>query len=150
MTNRMSNYARWLGFLGLAPQAAALYLVLTGEPRYLFSAQAMAFAYAVVIFSFLGGLWWGLAAAAKEPPRWLWAAAVCPSLLALATCIPWATAGAWPGPSLIALGLMLVGSLAVDRKLIAVKIAPPWWMKLRAPLSVGLGGLTILVGVLAL
>ena len=150
MTDRMPIYVRWLGFLGLAPQAAALYLVLTGEPRYLFSAQAMAFAYAVVIFSFLGGLWWGLAAAAKDPPRWLWLAAVCPSLLALATCIPWATAGAWPGPSMIALGVMLVGSLAVDRELVASKIAPLWWMTLRAPLSVGLGGLTILIGALAL
>lgn len=150
MTDRMPNYARWLGFLGLAPQAAALYLVLTDEPRYLFSAQAMAFAYAVLIFSFIGGLWWGLAAAAKDPPRWPWVVAVAPSLLALATCIPWATAGAWPGPSMIALGLMLIGSLAVDRKLVAAKIAPPWWLKLRTPLSVGLGGLTILIGVLAL
>jgi Protein of unknown function (DUF3429) len=150
MTDRMPIHARWLGFLGLAPQAAALYLVLTGEPRYLFSAQAMAFAYAVLIFSFLGGLWWGLAAAAKDPPRWLWVAARSPSLLALATCIPWAIAGAWPGPSLIALGLMLVGSLAVDRELVAAKIAPLWWMKLRAPLSVGLGGLSILIGALVL
>lgn len=149
MSPKMPPYARWLGFLGLFPQAAALLVVLMDEPRTLFSAQALAFAYAALIFSFLGGLWWGLATAAKDPPRWLWVAAVSPSLLALASCIPWATAGAWPGPSMVLLGIALIGSLAVDRRLTALEIAPPWWMRLRAPLSVGLGGLTMVLGFLA-
>lgn len=149
MPIKMPPYARWLGFLGLFPQAAALLVVLMDEPRTLFSALALAFAYAALIFSFLGGLWWGLATAAKDPPRWLWVAAVMPSLLALASCIPWATAGAWPGPSLIALGLMLIASLAVDRRLAALELAPGWWMKLRAPLSLGLGGMTIALGALS-
>ncbi len=146
----MPPFARWLGFLGLFPQAAALLVVLMDEPRTLFSALSLAFAYAVLIFSFVGGAWWGLATAAKEPPRWLWVAAVTPSLLALATCIPWATAGAWPGPSLVLLGLALIGSLAVDRQLVAIEVAPAWWMRLRAPLSIGLGSLTIVIGLLAL
>ena len=149
MPTKMPPYARWLGFLGLFPQAAALLVVMMDEPRTLFSALALAFGYAVLIFSFLGGAWWGLATAAKDSPRWLWIAAVSPSLLALVTCIPWATAGAWPGPSLIALGLMLIGSLAVDQRLVALELAPVWWMKLRAPLSIGLGAKTIALGILA-
>lgn len=149
MSKKIPPFARWLGFLGLFPQAAALLVVLMDEPRTLFSALALAFAYAALIFSFLGGLWWGLATAAKDPPRWLWVAAVMPSLLALATCIPWATAGAWPGPSLIALGLMLIGSLVVDRRLVALELAPRWWLKLRAPLSLGLGVMTVILGALS-
>lgn len=149
MPEKMPPFARWLGFAGLFPQAAALLVALMDEPRTLFSALALAFAYAALILSFLGGLWWGLAAAAKDAPRWLWVAAVSPSLLALASCIPWATAGAWPGPSLLLLGLALIGSLGVDRKLIALGLAPRWWMRLRGPLSFGLGGLTIALGALA-
>jgi Protein of unknown function (DUF3429) len=149
MPEKMPPIARWLGFLGLFPQAAALLVVLMDEPRTLFSALALAFAYAALVLSFLGGAWWGFACAARQVPRWLWFAAMVPRLVALASCIPWATAGAWPGPSLILLGAAMIAALPVDQRLVALGLAPSWWMKLRAPLTVGLGGMTIALGLLA-
>lgn len=149
MTHPVPPAARWLGALGLAPQAAMLVILLTGDPASRFSALAMAFAYAALIFSFLGGLWWGLASAAANPPRWLWVAAVMPSLVALALCIPWAIGTTWPGPSMLWMGAAIIASLLVDVRLVAIGIAPSWWIHLRAPLSLVLGGLTIAIGVLS-
>lgn len=113
-----------------------------------FSALSMGYAYAALILSFLGGLWWGLAAKADAAPGWIWAAAVAPSLVALASAVPWATGEPWPGPSLYILGVALIASLCVDWLLVRQAIAPPWWMSLRVPLSVGLGGLTLLAAIL--
>ncbi|WP_052134193.1 DUF3429 domain-containing protein [Sphingomonas sp. 37zxx] len=143
--------ARLLGFAGLLPQIAAFAAILPGNPEWAFSAQALAFAYAAIIFSFLGGLWWGLAAAAPAHTArgWVFGMAVLPSLVALVSTIPWAVGMTWPGPSLMLLGLGIVGSLAIDRRLVAEGIAPPWWMTLRVPLSLGLGGLTLAIGVMS-
>ncbi len=149
MPSKPPHFARTLGLLGITPQAAALILILTEDPAMRFTALTLAFAYAALILSFLGGLWWGLASTAPNPPRWLWVAAVSPSLFALAACIPWAVGGTWPGPSLVLLGVALIGSLAIDRHLVALMIAPPWWMGLRWPLSLGLGMMTIALGLLA-
>ncbi|UUL82146.1 DUF3429 domain-containing protein [Sphingomonas qomolangmaensis] len=141
--------ARLLGFAGLLPQVAALGAILSGEPEWAFSAQALAFAYAAIIFSFLGGLWWGLAAASPVARAWVFGVSVLPSLVALASAIPWAVGMTWPAPSLMLLGLGIIASLAVDRRLVAEGVAPPWWMTLRVPLSLGLGGLTLAIGVLS-
>lgn len=138
---------RLLGFAGLLPQLAAGYVLLENNPDWRFTALAMAYAYAALIFSFLGGLWWGLAAAAGErAPKWLWIAAVIPSLIALASAWPWATGGNWPGPSMIALGAGLITSLVVDWRLQHSGMAPAWWLSLRVPLSLGLGGITVAIG----
>ena len=139
-----------VGLAGLLPAAASLAAVVSGDPQLTFTAQALAFAYAALIASFLGGTWWGLAAAGQQrPPAWLWFAAVAPCLIALALCIPWAIGTRWPGPSLVYLGLLIVATLAVDRRLVRLGIAPPWWMLLRVPLSLGLGAMTLIIGVLA-
>jgi len=137
--------ARLLGLAGLLPQVIALLIVLGHDPALRFSALAMGYAYAALILSFLGGLWWGLAAKAERPPAWIWVAAVAPSLIALASAVPWAIGEAWPGPSLVLLGAALIASLLVDRRLRAMGIAPPWWLALRVPLSLGLGGMTIAI-----
>ena len=79
-------------------------------------------------------------------PRWTWIAAVVPSLLALATAWPWATGGNWPWPSLLVLGAFLGLSPLVDLRLKAAGLTPAGWMALRIPLSLGLGFLTILAG----
>jgi hypothetical protein len=86
------------------------------------AALAIAFAYAALILSFLGGMWWGIAAAAPAAQRrkalgWLWIAAVLPSLVALACFLPWALDWAWPEPSLVMLGGALLVTLGVDAKL---------------------------------
>ncbi|VWX48330.1 DUF3429 domain-containing protein [Novosphingobium sp. 9U] len=115
-----------------------------GPDRWHFAALSLGYAYPALILSFLGGMWWGLAARhAGEPPAWVWLAAVAPSLVALATAVPWAIGATWPAPSLVALGVSLLLSLLVDRQLATIGLAPLWWMSLRNPLSLGLGILTL-------
>ncbi len=140
--------ARALGAAGLLPQLLVLFILLERNNELRFSALSMGYAYAALILSFVGGMWWGLAAKAQKPPAWLWVAAVVPSLVALASAIPWAVGDPWPGPSLILLGLALIAAMGVDWRLQASGIAPPWWLQLRLPLSVGLGTLTLVIGFL--
>ena len=137
---------RWLGLAGLLPQFTCVAVLYAGPAEWREAALAIAFAYAALILSFLGGMWWGIAAAAPAAQRrrtlgWLWIAAVLPSLVALACFLPWALDWAWPEPSLVMLGGALLVSLGVDAKLGA--LAPRWWMTLRVPLSTGLGLATI-------
>ncbi len=137
---------RWLGLAGLLPQFTCLAVLYAGPAEWREAALAIAFAYAALILSFLGGMWWGIAAAAPAAQRrkalgWLWIAAVLPSLVALACFLPWALDWAWPEPSLVMLGGALLVTLGVDAKLGA--LAPRWWMTLRLPLSTGLGLATI-------
>lgn len=143
--------ARALGLAGLIPQVLVVAALVTGGADVWFAALSLGFAYAALIFSFLGGLWWGLAAmGGTRTPTWAWVAAVLPSLLALASAWPWATGGPWPGPSLILLGLAIAASLLVDLRLRAAGLTPGGWLALRVPLSLGLGGLTVAVGLLSL
>ena len=144
VTGGIPPVARLLGLTGLLPQLAAVGLLLAGDPQSRFSALAIAYAYAAIILSFLGGLWWGLAARTDGAPPWLWFASVAPSLIALVTAWPWMVGLRWPGPSLVVLGISLIGALLVDRALVRAGIAPPGWMALRVPLSLGLGILTLL------
>lgn len=148
LSGGIPSIAQMLGLSGLLPQIAVIILLLTGDAQGRFSALALGYAYAAIILSFLGGLWWGLAARADHPPRWIWVAAVAPSLIALASAWPWAVGLPWPGPSLVLLGVALVAALAVDRALVAQGLAPTGWMRLRVPLSLGLGGLTVLAAAL--
>ena len=137
---------RWLGLAGLLPQFTCVAVLYAGPAEWREAALAIAFAYAALILSFLGGMWWGIAAAAPAAQRrkalgWLWIAAVLPSLVALACFLPWALDWAWPEPSLVMLGGALLVTLGVDAKLGV--LAPRWWMALRVPLSTGLGLATI-------
>ena len=148
---QMPPAARFLGYAGLLPQLACLAAAWFGPPEWRWSALAIGWAYAALILSFLGGLWWGLAAGSpdigRRAPNWLWVASVTPSLLALGTYVPWVFGAQWPGPSLIALGVAIVLSLLVDMRLVTVR--PVWWLSLRLPLSLGLGAATILLGLAA-
>lgn len=139
------TWPRWLGLAGLMPQLLAMFALIGGNPVARFVALACAFAYAALILSFLGGLWWGLAAAHGRAPVWVWIAAVAPSLIAFSSAYPWMVGEPWPGPSLKVLGIVLIGSLGVDCKLQAMGIAPRWWLGLRTPLSLGLGGITLAI-----
>lgn len=139
-----------LGYAGLLPQALALAMVLFGGPAWRFTGLSLAFAYAALIFSFLGGVWWGLAARSDTAlPRWVWLASVTPALLSLASAWPWATGDEWPGPSLLGLGIAIGLSMAVDLRLKQLGMTPPRWLSLRLPLSLGLGGLTFAIGISA-
>ncbi|MEH3108136.1 MAG: DUF3429 domain-containing protein [Sphingomonas fennica] len=147
---RVPPPARGLGLAGLLPQAAAVAVLASGSSWWHFAALAIAFAYAALILSFLGGLWWGLAAPLGDrAPGWLWIAAVAPSLVAFAAFLPWVFGAEWPGPSLVVLAVAILASLGVDRRLVRAGIAPIWWMALRLPLSIGLGLLTLAAAILA-
>nr|WP_137678595.1 DUF3429 domain-containing protein [Parerythrobacter lutipelagi] len=138
--------AHWLGYAGLLPQLLAVAGALhEGEWRWM--AQAAGFAYAALIFSFLGGIWWGQAITSKRPPKWVFAISVIPSLIALALFLPWVMGWNWPGPSLLWLGLLIALSPIVDRRL---GLSAPGFMRLRVHLSIGLGALTIVLGAVTL
>jgi hypothetical protein len=145
-----------LGLAGLLPPVAAIGLIAAGrrDPTDLawiplLVGYGLALIYAAVILSFLGGIWWGFAMRRGTGQGRLAAVAVLPSLVAVA-CLGWAGAtlqsgGPWPA---IVLGSAVLLTLLVDRHLVATGEAPAGWMRLRVPLSVGLGALTIAAGLL--
>ncbi len=145
---------RTLGLAGLLPALACLAAVLVGGEEWRYVGLAAGFGYAAMIFSFLGGLWWGLAAAPgaagqTKPRGWIYGLAVLPSLIAFALYLPWIFGLPWPGPSLVVLGIAIALSPLVDRRLRADGLAPDWWLPLRWSLSLGLGVATLAMGLAA-
>ena len=140
---QVGTTARALGFAGLLPQIGFVGMALvTGDTGW----RILAFTYGALILSFLGGIWWGFGVnRARGAQARLLALSVCPSLAVLvvaAAAMATLTLG-WP---LAALGTLIALTLFVDRSLIRAGDAPVGWMALRAPLSLGLGALTILGG----
>lgn len=139
------------GYAGLLPQLVAAALVFSGS-EYRWTGLAAAYGYAAFILSFLGGIWWGFGVIARKDDAHsglIFALAVTPSLLAFATYLPWIWGWEWPGPSLAWLGIFLMGSPLIDRWLCSQCTLPEGWMKLRWHLSIGLGGLTMLLAILS-
>jgi Protein of unknown function (DUF3429) len=145
----LSPAARALGYAGLLPQVFCVAMVVSGH-EWRYSALAGGFAYAAAIFSFLGGVWWGqaLASAKAGQPATTGAyiLAVMPSLLAVALFLPWTFGWEWPGPALFYLGALIMLSPMVDR---ALGYAAADFMRLRWHLSLGLGALSIALGMVA-
>jgi Protein of unknown function (DUF3429) len=137
----LSPNAKWLGYAGLLPQMFAIAMLLD-DSSLRWIAIAGGYGYAAMIFSFLGGMWWGLGLTAANPPRWLFAAAVTPSLIALGTYLPWTWGWDWPVPSLWIIALCLFLSPLVDRALSKTMALPAGWLQQRIHLSVGLSLLT--------
>lgn len=146
---RVGPVALGLGFAGLLPQVAAAGLTLFG-PKAAALGYAIAAIYGALILSFLGGMWWSIAMWREQKQGSLVAIAITPSLVA-GTILGWAgVLGdlSSPGPP-VALGVAIMLTLFIDRHLIDTGEAPEGWMRLRVPLSLGLGALTIAVGLLA-
>lgn len=141
----LSGAARALGYAGLLPQIICIAMVLTGH-EWRYSALAGGFAYAAAIFSFLGGVWWGQAVQSARATTGAYLVAVLPSLIAVALFLPWTFGWSWPGPALLYLGALIALSPVIDRKL---GFAQADFLRLRGHLSLGLGGLTIALGLLA-
>ncbi|MXP32177.1 DUF3429 family protein [Erythrobacter jejuensis] len=138
--------AQWLGLAGLLPQAIAVGLAIYGG-AWGWIALAAGFGYAALIFSFLGGVWFGQGIRSALVSPWVYPVSVLPSLIALGLYLPWTFGADWPGPSLLWLGLFLCLSPLVDR---ALKFEGPEWLALRWRLSLGLGGMTIVLALLAM
>lgn len=145
---RMSPPARWLGYAGLIPQILLAAVVIGGPVKFGPPAIGLALSYSALILSFVGGAWWGLAANQKmRVPLWLWLAAIAPALIAFAA-IGALAIGSSVRAGLLVTGASLIAALGVDSKLAANGFCPPGWLRLRTPLSLGLGGLTILIAIL--
>ena len=138
--------AKWLGYAGLLPQILAVAMILY-DPTLEWIALAGGYGYAAFIFSFLGGVWWGLALNAANSPGWLYPVAVAPSLIALASYLPWIWGHEWPEPSLSILAVCLLLSPMVDFTLGRHIPLPAGWMRLRVHLSTGLGLLTMVLAI---
>lgn len=145
----LTTPARMLGYAGLLPQIICIAMILA-EHEWRYAALAGGFAYAAAIFSFLGGVWWGQAMASardgKPAGAGAYLLAVLPSLLAVALFLPWTFGWDWPGPALLYLGALILGSPLVDR---ALGFAVPDFLRMRWHLSIGLGTLTIGLGLIA-
>lgn len=142
----LSPAARALGYAGLLPQGLCLAMVVSGH-EWRYSALAGGFAYAAAIFSFLGGVWWGQAVQSARPSRpattGAYVVAIMPSLLAVVLFLPWTFGWDWPGPALLYLGALIALSPLIDR---ALGFAAADFLQMRWHLSLGLGALTIALG----
>ncbi|WP_294250727.1 DUF3429 domain-containing protein [uncultured Sphingomonas sp.] len=138
--------ARLLGYAGLLPLigCAAGLVLLPMHHALLLDAG---FGYAALIFSFLGGLWWGQGVARGKASPTLFIVAVMPSLVAwglmLLRLLGWTTADA-----LLALGIAILVSPVVDLILARGQSVPKGWIALRLQLSTGLGALTLALALL--
>lgn len=146
MDSKLPRAAFLLGLSGLLPQVALL--VLTFSPTESLIGLTGGVLYAALILSFLGGLWWGIAAANPAAPLWLYAVAVVPSLFAFASSVPWLIAQSLE-LSLVMLGCGLLATPLVDWRLRAMGLVPEGWLAMRVILSIGLGGLTLLLASVA-
>jgi hypothetical protein len=141
----LSPAARALGYAGLLPQIICIAMLLTGH-EWRYAALAGGFAYAAAIFSFLGGVWWGQAVQSGRATTGAYLVAVLPSLIAVALFLPWSFGWEWPGPALLYLGALIALSPLIDR---ALGFAQGDFLRLRWHLSLGLGSLTIVLGLMA-
>ena len=143
-----------LGYAGLLPPLAGIVARgvewATGHPTTRLSAMLLVggLLYGGLILSFLGGTWWGAASARRDGAalrRWL-TLSVMPSLVAL-LCLVAGLNNARGGGALLAVALLL--TLLVDRSLVAERLVPSWWMRLRVPLSIGLAAEMLVLAMLA-
>lgn len=142
----LSPAARILGYAGVVPLIGCVAgLVLL--PMHRTALLDAGFGYAALIFSFLGGLWWGQGVARGKASPALFTIAVLPSLIAwglmLLRLLGWTTQEA-----LLALGAAILLSPIVDLALARHDASVNGWIALRLQLSTGLGALTLALAVL--
>lgn len=138
-----------LGLAGILPQLGCLSLVLLPGGWSWVGLAAGCF-YAALILSFLGGMWWMQALVHRVTTPVPYLVAVVPSLAAWAALVPWALGWAWPGPSLLGLGVLLLVSPLVDWFLVKTLPLPRMWLRLRLGMAAGLGSLTLALAFAAL
>lgn len=120
---------RLLGLAGILPQLACLALALTSDGPL--AAQA-GLAYAAVILSFLGGLWWMAALLTGGRASTPYVLAVLPSLIGWGALL-------LPTGGLVLVAVCLLVSPLVDRYLSRSIAMPNGWLGLRVQMATGLG-----------
>ena len=120
---------RLLGLAGILPQLACLVLALASGGQW---AGQAGLAYAALILSFLGGLWWMAALLAGLRDATPFTLAVLPSLIGWAALL-------LPAGGLILVALCLLASPLVDRHLARRVALPPGWIAFRWQMATGLG-----------
>lgn len=133
MTTKVPLPALLLGFAGLIPPVGLTAVALLDLGLFAPSTPGFVLTYAAVILSFLGGTWWGFVSRSDRPGWTLLGISVLPALAGWAAIFSFQ-----PPAALFALAIALLAALAVDAYLVQRRLAPPWWMRLRLPLSLGL------------
>lgn len=135
-----------LGAAGLLPALAALGVMLAARRSEQDVAFRVAVTYGAVILAFLGGAWWGLAAARAHPRDLAWwlGLAVLPALAA------WGIAYRPTPLGTALLSALFLAALWADRELARRLVAPPWWLPMRLPLSLCMAGLYMIIAVVRL
>jgi len=135
---------RLLGLSGVVPQVLCLGAALfkAGLPSATGPA-ALGLAYAALILSFLGGLWWMAALQQGVTRAGPYGVAVLPSLLGWVALFPLALGLDAVHSALGFVGVLLLLSPLVDLYLGRSIPLPPGWVRLRMMMAGGLGLLTI-------
>lgn len=131
---------RILGLSGILPQALCLVLARLGPWDV---AGPAGLAYAALILSFLGGLWWMAALQAGRRGAAVYIVSVLPSLIGWAALLMQVTGLVPVGGALTVLGLCLLASPLVDLALAQTVLLPAGWLRLRMMMAGGLGLLTL-------
>lgn len=135
-----------LGYAGLLPQVAAAAVCALDQTAQ--TGGIFAFGYAALILSFLGGIWWGFAMCAGVRQSEIACLAVMPSIVAAGLILLSVGGIISLSLALVLLGIAVLLTLLVDRRLTTQGITPDGWMALRVPLSIGLGSISIIIGML--
>jgi hypothetical protein len=123
-----------LGVLGLAPFIALSAAATLLDAGWAEEARFALVAYGATILSFLGGIHWGFALpdeSARDVLPWRLTVGVIPQLVGWGALLAPAPAGLW-----VTAGAILL-FVAADAGAVREKAAPPWFLGLRTPLSVG-------------
>lgn len=119
-----------LGAFGLVPFAALVIGVYAAPLHGSLLVKALLF-YGATILAFLGGIHWGVALKADNPPAYLYVSGVLPQLLGFGALL----APVGLGLSLLAVGLIAI--LATDFVYLRAQHLPAWFLKLRLVLTLG-------------
>ena len=137
-----------LGAAGVLPPLLCVALALV-DPTLILPATIGGGLYAALILSFLGGMWWMEAVRRRDDRGWPYLVAVLPSLIGWALLLPPLLAGGSIRLALILLGLVIMVTPLVDLRVGTAMRTITGWARLRWALSLGLGGLTLILGLIA-
>lgn len=127
-----------MGLSGILPQLACIGLALSYDA--VFAAEA-GLAYAAIILSFLGGMWWIQGLLAGSRSKAVYVIAVLPSLIGWGAML-------LPSGGLVVVALCLLASPLVDRNLLRLSTLPEGWISLRWQMASGLGLASIVLALI--